>query len=91
MAMQAMQVLEGVLEEIAAEHPELRRKRVRVIVLPEPSPLAESEQQPTLYERLKPIIGSVKLEGSPGANQVSEVVGDLITEKLLREREDDSL
>ncbi len=36
--MQTVQVLEGVLEEIAAEHPELRRKRVRVIVLPGSSP-----------------------------------------------------
>lgn len=81
MAMQPTEVLEGVLEEIAAQHPELRRRRVRVIVLPEPTELAEPEQEQTLYERLKPFFGSVKLEGSPGADKVSEVVGNLIVEK----------
>jgi hypothetical protein len=89
--MQPTEVLEGVLEEIAAQHPELRHRRVRVIVLPEPTELTEPKQEQTLYERLKPFIGSVKLEGSPGADKVSEVVGDLIVDKMMQERKNGDL
>jgi len=68
-----------VLEEIAAEHPELRRKRVRVIVLPEPTPTAEQEQ--TLYERLKPWIGCIDAPDAPHADTVKETFADILAEK----------
>lgn len=81
MAMQTTPVLEGTLEEITAEHPELLHKRVRVIVLPELSPQAEPELQPTLYERLKPWIGCIDAPDAPHADTVKETFADILTEK----------
>lgn len=81
----AIEVLEGTLEEIATQRPELRQKRVRVIVLPE-TPRQQGEL--TLYERLKPHLGQIRLQGSPGADRSGEVVRDEIAKKLLQERID---
>ncbi|MCX7925839.1 MAG: hypothetical protein N2554_08530 [Fimbriimonadales bacterium] len=81
--MTATEVLEGVFEEIAAQRPELRRKRVRIIVLPE-TPAQQGE--PTLYERLKPHLGQVRLQGSPGADRSGEVARNEIANQLLQER-----
>lgn len=83
--MPAIEVLEGVFEEIATQRPELRRRRVRVIVLPE---TYGQHGELTLYERLKPHLGQIRLQGSPRADRSGEVVKDEIVKKLLQERVD---
>lgn len=77
--MSAIEVLEGVFEELVAQHPELRRKRVRIIVLPEA--IEPIGGVPTLSEQLKPWIGCIDAPDAPAADQVNEVFLQTLAEK----------
>lgn len=72
-----LQVIEGTWEEIQARAAELRGRRLRVIVLPEPS---ASQGAGTLRDFLGEFVGCIEGAREPAAECAEEVLEALIAE-----------
>lgn len=69
-------VIEGTLQEIVQQHPELVDKRVRVYVI------EDAEHARNLLEFLGDWVGSVNIPDSFQATQVEQVVEQVISDKI---------
>lgn len=80
-------VLEGTWEEIAAHASEWQGRKLRITVLDAPDKDASDEDGPSVYDRVKHIIGSV--EGGPDdlGERSEEYYAQYMDEKHARDEE----